>query len=219
LRLTAPRAVVPLLLEPLLVSFHQAYPDVTVEIVASEELVDLAVGGFDAGIRLGQFIAADMIAIRLTPSFPLTVVGSPAYLRRAKAPERIEDLGDHACLRWRRSGGALAPWTFTQGNKRVEAVVSGPFIANDFPTLLGAALEGLGLAQLPRPVVSSAIKAGRLVPVLEPFAPAAPGVFLYYPSRQQMMPKLRAFIDHVKERQMAARDSNRPKGPRGRSRR
>jgi len=219
LRLTAPRAVVPLLLEPLLASFHRAYPDITVEIAASENLTDLAAEGFDAGIRLGQFIAADMIAVRLTPSFPLTVVGSPAYFRRAKALDRIEDLRAHACLRWRRSNGMLAPWTFVQGNKRLEAVVSGPFIANDFPTLLGAALEGLGLAQLPRPVAASALKAGRLVSVLEAFAPAAPGVFLYYPNRRQMMPKLRVFIDHVKERQAADQDDSPPKGRRTRSRR
>ena len=92
LRLTAPRAVVPILLEPLIASFCQAYPEVEVEIAASAELVDLAAGGFDAGIRLGQFIAADMVAVRLTPPFPFVVVGSPDYLRRRKRPERIDDL-------------------------------------------------------------------------------------------------------------------------------
>jgi DNA-binding transcriptional LysR family regulator len=210
LRLTVPRAVVPLLLEPLIASFAKAYPEVTVEIAANEELVDLAEQGFDAGIRLGQFIAADMVAVRLTPPFPLMVVGSPEYLRVRSQPERIEDLRDHACLRQRRTGGALAPWTFVQGNKAVEAVVSGPFIANDFPTLLGAAVEGLGLAQLPEPVVRAAIKVGKLVPVLEPFAPTAPGVFLYYPSRHQMLPKLQAFIAHVKGRARAPDSKRRP---------
>jgi DNA-binding transcriptional LysR family regulator len=200
LRLTVPRVVVPLLLEPLIASFCEANPDIEVEIEASEELVDIAAEGFDAGIRLGQFIAADMVAVRLTPPFPLGVVGSLDYLRRRKRPESIHDLREHACLRMRRSNGSIAPWTFLDGNKAVEVIVSGPFIAGDFPTLLGAAIEGLGLAQLPQPVTAAAVTAGKLVGLLEPFAPMAPGVFLYYPSRHQMMPKLRAFIDHVKTR-------------------
>src|SRR5882757_9544047 len=166
LRLTVPRAVVPILLERhRIAAFCQAYPDVEVEIAASADLVDIAAEGFDAGIRLGQYIEADMIAVRLTPSYPLAVVGSPDYLRRRQRPE---------------------------------VIVSGPFIANDMPTMLGAAVEGLGLAQMPEPIAAGAVKAGKLVRVLEGFAPMAPGVFLYYPSRHQMMPKLRAFIDHVK---------------------
>lgn len=111
LRLSVPRAAVPILLEPLIASFCQAYPEVEVEIAASKELVDLAAEGFDAGIRLGQFIAADMVAVRLTPPFPLVVVGSPMYLRRCKRPERIDDLRQHACLRIRRSDGSIAPWS------------------------------------------------------------------------------------------------------------
>ena len=200
LRLAVPRAVVPILLEPLIASFCAAYPDVQVEVAASEQLVDLAAEGFDAGIRLGQFIAADMIAMRLTRPFPFAVVGSPAYLRRRGRPERIGDLRQHACLRMRRSNGSIAPWSLVNGNETVEAAVTGPFIANDFPTLLGAAVEGLGLAQIPQPVAAAAIRTGKLRTVLERFAPTSPGVFLYYPSRQQMMPKLRAFIDHVKGR-------------------
>lgn len=204
LRLSVPRAVVPILLEPLIASFCQANPEVEVEIAASEELVDIAAGGFDAGIRLGQFIAADMIAVRLTPPFPLVVVGSPEYLRRQGRPERIEDLREHACLRMRRSNGSIAPWSFVNGNKPVEALISGPLVAHDFPTVLGAAVEGMGLAQVPAPISVGPVKAGKLVRVLERFAPMAPGVFLYYPSRHQMMPKLRAFIDHVKSGSDAA---------------
>ncbi len=200
LRLAVPRAVVPILLEPLIASFCQAFPEVEVEIAASEELVDHAANGFDAGIRLGQFIAADMIAVRLTQPFRFIVVGSPDYLRRRKRPERIDDLRQHACLRIRRSNGSIAPWSFVDGNKTVEAIVSGPLIANDFPTMLGAAIEGMGLAQVPAPIAAGPTKAGKLVHVLKPFAPTAPGVFLYYPGRHQMMPKLRAFIDHAKRR-------------------
>ena len=205
LRLTVPRAVVPILLDPLIASFCQAYPEVEVEIAASPDLVDIAAEGFDAGIRLGQFIEADMIAVRLTPSFPLAVVGSPDYLRRRQPPELIDDLRQHACLRMRRSNGSIATWSFVNGNEAVEVIVSGPFIANDIPTMLGAAVEGLGLAQVPEPIAAELVRAGKLVQVLARFAPMLPGVFLYYPSRHQMMPKLRAFIDHVTSRSPAMR--------------
>jgi DNA-binding transcriptional LysR family regulator len=137
LRLTVPLAVVPILLERPIASFCQAFPEVEVEIAASKDLVDLAAEGFDAGIRLGQFIAADMAAVRLTPPFPLVVVGSPEYLRQRGKPE---------------------------------------------------------------PIAANLVRAGKLAHVLKSFSPMAPSVFLYYPSRHQMMPKLRAFIDHVKSR-------------------
>lgn len=198
LRLTVPPAVVPILLEPLLASFCQAYPDVEVELAASPELLDLAAGGFDAGIRLGQFVAMDMVAVRLTPSFPLAIVGSPEYLRRKGRPERIDDLRQHACIRSRRSNGAIAPWSFVDDNKPIEAAVSGSLIVHDFSAMLGAAIEGAGLAQVPEPITAGPVQAGKLVRVLEPFEPMAPGMFLYYPGRHQVTPKLRAFIDHLK---------------------
>jgi DNA-binding transcriptional LysR family regulator len=205
LRLSVPRAVVPILLEPLIASFSQAYPEVEVEIAASEELVDLAAEGFDAGIRLGQFIAADMVAVRLTPPFPFVVVGSPDYLRRRKRPECIDDLRGHACLRMRRSNGSIAPWPFVDGNKAVEAIIAGPLIAHDYPTLLGAAIQGVGLAQVPSPLAEAPIADGRLQALLTPFAVTMPGVSLLYPDRRQVLPKLRAFIDHVKYRSGYAR--------------
>jgi DNA-binding transcriptional LysR family regulator len=104
-----------------------------VEIAASEKLVDLATEGFDAGIRLGQFIAPGMVVVRLTPPSPFVVVGSPDYLRRRKRPERIEDLHQHACLHMRRSDGSIAPWPFVDRNKTIEAIVSGPLIATITP--------------------------------------------------------------------------------------
>ena len=200
LRLAVPRAAVPILLEPLIASFCEAYPGIEVELAASEELVDLAKGGFDAGVRMGQFIANDMIAVRLSQPFRFIVVGSPAYLSRRGRPLRPDDLREHACLRLRRSGGALALWSLNDTGRALEIAVSGPLIANDFPTMLGAAIEGVGLAQVPEPIAASSIKAGKLVQVLSKFAPTTPGVFLYYPSQRQMLPKLRAFIDHVKSR-------------------
>ncbi|HEU5274543.1 MAG TPA: LysR family transcriptional regulator [Xanthobacteraceae bacterium] len=204
LRLSVPRAVVPILLQPLIASFCARYPEVEVEIAASAELIDLAAEGYDAGIRLGQFIAADMVAVRLTRPFRFVIVGSPAYLARRGTPERPDDLRRHACLRMRRSNGALAHWSLADKGRAIEVAVSGPLIANDFPTLLGGAIEGVGLVQAPEPVAAAAVPAGKLVRVLEPFAPMAPGVFLYYPSRHQMTPKLRAFIDHVKAHAGAA---------------
>jgi DNA-binding transcriptional LysR family regulator len=203
LRLTVPRSVVPILLEPVIASFCQAYPEIEVELAASEEMVDLAAGGFDAGIRMGQFITPDMIAVRLTKPLPLIVVGSPDYLARAGRPERPDDLRAHACLRMRRSNGALASWSLNDSGRSVEIAVAGPFIAYDFPTMLGAAVEGVGLAQVPAPLATGAIATGKLVRVLDKFAPMTPGVFLYYPGHRQIMPKLRAFIDHVKTRSAA----------------
>jgi DNA-binding transcriptional LysR family regulator len=200
LRLAVPRAVVPILLEQLIASFCEAYPEIELEIAASAQLVDLAAEGFDAGIRLGQFIAADMVAVRLSPPFRFIVVATPAYLDRRGRPERPDDLRHHACIRLRRSGGALALWQFVDNARSLEVAVSGPLIAHDFPTILGAALEGVGLAQVPEPIASDAIAAGKLVHVLEPYATTTPGMFLYHPGKRQVMPKLRAFIDHVKSR-------------------
>jgi DNA-binding transcriptional LysR family regulator len=197
LRLSVPRGVVPLILEPVIGSFADAYPEIELEIAASEEMVDLAAGGFDAGIRFGQFIAPDMVAVRLTPPFPFVVVASPDYLARHGRPERVDDLRRHACLRIRRSNGAIAHWSFVDG-ERIEVAVSGPLIAHDYPTLLGAAIQGVGLAQAPGPLVRAPIADGKLESVLDDLAVMTPGVFLYHPGKRQMLPKLRAFIDHIK---------------------
>jgi DNA-binding transcriptional LysR family regulator len=204
LRLAVPRAVVPVILEPVIASFCQAYPEIELEIVTREEMVDLAASGFDAGIRLGQFIAADMVAVPLTRPFPFVVVGSADYLRRFKPPQCIGDLQGHACLRLRRSSGSIAPWSFVDGNNSVEAIVSGPLIAHDYLTLLGAAIQGVGLAQVPGPLAKAPVADGRLQTLLTPFAVTTPGVFLYYPEKRQVLPKLRAFIEHIKHRRSDA---------------
>ncbi len=200
LRLTVPRAVVPILLERLIASFCQAYPDVEVEIAASAELVDIAAEGIRRRHPAGPVHRRRYGRGASDPAVPAVVVGSPDYLRRRQRPERIDDLRGHACMRMRRSNGSIAPWSFINGNETVEVAVSGPLIANDMPTVLGAAVEGLGLAQVPAPIAAAAVQAGKLVPVLQRFAPQAPGVFLYYPGNRQMAPKLRAFVDHVKSR-------------------
>ncbi len=200
LRIAAPRAAVPLVLQPVLASFAETYPEVVVEIVANEELADLAKDGFDAGIRMGEIIAADMVVVRLTPSFRFAIVASPDYLQQRGRPRAPDDLAKHACIRMRRSSGAIAPWRLEQGARTIELVVAGPLVVNDFPTMLTAALGGVGLAQLPEPVAAADLRAGRLVKVLPKYAPASAGVFLYYPSRHQVLPKLRAFIEHVRGR-------------------
>jgi DNA-binding transcriptional LysR family regulator len=199
LRLAVPRAVVPVVLRPLLASFCAAYPDVSVEIAASEELVDLAKDGFDAGIRLGEFIASDMVAVRLTPSFRLIVVGSPDYLARAGRPRKPLDLASHACVRLRRSSGALANWRLQNDGDPVDLEVSGPLVVHDYPSMLDAALAGVALAQVPEPIAREHVLAGRLTEVLAKFAPTTLGVFLYFPDRKQVAPKLRAFIDHARD--------------------
>lgn len=205
LRLTVPRGVVPIVLEPIVASFCRAYPEVQVEIVASEDLVDLAANGFDAGVRMGQFIAPDMVAVRLSKSFPLVVVASPTYLADRAAPKHPSQLCDYACLRWRRSNGTIAPWSFKDGRHEFEVEVNGPYIANDFPTLISAAIAGIGLTQVPGPMAAKFISEGKLLHLLEPFAPLTPGVFLYHPGRHQVMPKLRVFIEHVRAHAIARR--------------
>jgi len=206
LRLSVPRAVIPILLEPLIVSFCKAYPEVEVELAASKEVIDLAAEGFDAAVRLGHLVAPDMVAVPMTPPFRLIVVGSPDYFAERGRPRHPNDLRQHACLRWRRSNGAVALWSFndnandSDSDQTIEIAVSGPLIANDYSSMLGAAMEGLGLAQLPEPLATDALSSGKLIHILEAYAPVRPGVFLCYPGRRQIMPKLRAFIDHVKSR-------------------
>ena len=198
LRLAVPPSVVPVVLQPVLASFAAAYPDVVLEIATSEELVDLARDGFDAGIRMGEFIAADMVAVRLTPSFRFAIVASPGYLARHGRPRALADLTGHACIRLRRASGAIAPWRVEDDGRAIELAVTGPVVVNDYATMLGAALGGVGLAQLPEPVAASHIAEGRLEELLPALAPSTPGVFLYHPGRLQVLPKLRAFIDHVR---------------------
>lgn len=218
LRLAVPRAVVPVVLRPLLASFCAAYPDVSVEIAANEELVDLAKDGFDAGIRLGEFIASDMVAVRLTPSFRLIVVGSPSYLARAGQPRMPADLASHACVRMRRSDGALANWRLKDGRRPIDLVVVGPLIVHDYPSMLDAALAGAALAQVPEPIAREHVAAGRLEEVLGEYAPSTLGVFLYFPDRKQVSPKLRAFIEHARAFTVSRDNANGKDSGRRRSR-
>ncbi|WMT89301.1 LysR family transcriptional regulator [Pelagibacterium sp. H642] len=199
LRLTVPRAVVGPVIEPVLAQFCAAHPEVEIEIVADLGFVDIVEAGFDAGIRLAESLDADMIGVRLTPPFRFCVVANPDYLEIHGTPKRPEDLASHRAIGFRQhSSGAIYRWEFNEGGREFDMAVPGQVIVNDEALVVSLALKGLGLSYVAEPIVAPHIAAGRLVPVLDPFWPESPGIFLYYPSRAQTLPKLRAFVEHMK---------------------
>lgn len=199
LRLTAPRAAVAPVLEPVLADFCAAYPEIEVEITSDSAFVDIVESGFDAGIRLGELVQADMVRVRLTPPFDFCVVGSPDYFARHGRPERPEDLMHHRCIRLRQlTAGSIYKWEFKQGRRRFEMTVDGPLIVNDEALPLAMAVRGLGLAYMARPLAEAAIGHGELEAVLENNMPSSAGLYLYYPSRAQMLLKLRVFVDFMR---------------------
>jgi DNA-binding transcriptional LysR family regulator len=196
LRITAPRSVITPVLEPALPEFCAAYPDI--EIVADSGFVDIVATGFDAGIRLGELVHADMIGVRLTPPFRYCVVGAPSYFEKYGRPLRPSDLGGHRAIRYRQqSSGGLYRWEFIEEGREVEISVSGSLTLNDETLLPSMALKGLGLAYLAEPLVREHIEQGRLETALDAYCPTSPGLFIYYPSRAQRLPKLKAFVDHM----------------------
>lgn len=199
LRLNMPRAVVRLLMEPILADFCAAYPDIDVEIAAEDAIIDLAASGHDAGIRIGELLEADMISVRLSSPFRYVVVATPAYLDLCGRPQTLADLKGHDCIRQRLSGSAgLFPWRFSDGNRSIEANVKARVIVNDHAAVAALAERGIGLAQISEPLVEAQIADGRLETVLDHLAPTSPGLFLHYPGHAQILPKLRAFIDFLK---------------------
>jgi DNA-binding transcriptional LysR family regulator len=200
LRINASRGVIPFLLGPVVDGFCRAYPDVDVELFADDGLADIVEGGFDAGIRLGELLQQDMVAVRLSPPFRFCIAASPAYLEAYGVPERPEDLGHHRCIRFRHaSSGGIYRWEFQEGEREYEMAVDGPLIVNDTTIMVAAALRGAGLVYTAEPVVADLVVEGRLRTVLEAFWPVSPGLFLYYPSRSQALPKLRAFVHHMRK--------------------
>jgi len=201
LRITVPRPLLPLLADELLSEFCGRYPALEVELFAENALTDIVGEGFDAGVRLGELVEADMVAMRLTPSFRFVVVGAPHYFARHGRPQRPADLQLHRCIRSRRaSRRAIYRWEFIEDGRDIEVSVDGPLIVNDGDLNIAAAIKGLGLAYAPEPLVMPLVRKGELEVVLERYAPDSPGLFLYYPSRSQMLPKLRAFVDFARER-------------------
>lgn len=199
LRINMPRATIALVIEPMIASFCEEYPQVDVEIAGEDGLIDLAENGFDAGIRIGEMLDADMVAVRLSEPFRYITVASPSYIQKKGRPLSFADLKMHDCIRMRYQSGAIAPWHFTDGNREVDVAVKGRIITNDMATTIVMAEKALGIAYISEPLIADQLRSGALETVLEHGATSSPGLFLYYPSRKQMLPKLRAFIDHLKQ--------------------
>ncbi|WP_438010445.1 LysR substrate-binding domain-containing protein [Sorangium sp. So ce321] len=211
LRLTVPRMAVPFVIEPVLPRFRRAHPGVEVEISVDNTFVDLAETGFDAGVRIGEALAKDMIAVRLTGDLRWIVVGAPAYFAAHGRPEVPEDLLAHACIRYRFQSAALYRWEFARDGREIAVDVPGAITVNDGELALSLAREGLGLAYTADTVVAEDLARGTLATALDAYAPAGPGLFLYFPARAQTQAKLRAFIDTALA--VLAPDA-RPAGPR-----
>jgi DNA-binding transcriptional LysR family regulator len=200
LRINASRGVIDSLIRPVLPSFIAAYPEVEVEIFSDDGFADIIEGGFDAGLRLGESLQANMVAVRVSPPFRFAIAGSPDYFRRRGRPETPEGLKNHACIRFRQaSSQGIYRWEFEHGNRAFEMAVEGPLIVNDTLVNITAALDGVGLCYVAEPLVEQMVRDGRLDLVLQDYMPDTPGMFLYYPSRTQAMPKLRAFVAHMRQ--------------------
>ena len=200
LRLNVPRLALPMVVAPVLEVMRRRHPGVHVEVYGDDGITDIVAAGFDAGIRLGEMIAADMIAVRLTPPFRAIVVASPAYLRRRGEPRRIAELGAHDCIGYRQvSGGGLYRWELRDGSADISVEAGSSIIVNDATMALELARRGLGLAYLFEPLVRGELRRGRLRQVLATTAIEEPGLFLYFPARGSRAPKLRAFIDVARE--------------------
>ena len=202
LRINAPRTAAIRLIAPRLGRFHRDNPGVILDVTVDDALTDIVAGRFDAGIRLGELLEKDMIAVRLTGELEMMAVASPDYLARHGTPETPDELHNHACLNWRwPTDGSLYRWEFEEDGREFEIAVQGPIIANDIEVVLQAALQGLGIAYASHEWMEGWLKEGKLVRVLERYSPKFPGVYLYHPSRRQQPPALRAFIDCLLDRQ------------------
>ena len=199
LRITAPRIVVEQMLLPHLPAFSARFPHVEVELAVQAALTDLVAEGFDAGIRLGESLADGMVAVPLGPPQRLVVVAAPDYLRRHRPPETPQALAAHACIRYRRSDGRLMPWEFTRDGHDFSIEVGGGPIFNDSGLGRRMAIAGLGLAQVFEAAAAEDLAAGRLLRLLDGWQPPFPGFHLYYPSREQLAPKLRGFVVFMRD--------------------
>ena len=198
LRLNVPRPAARLLLAPMLARFVARYPRVQVELVTDDGMIDIVRDGFDAGIRFGEHVAADMIAVPVGAPQPFVVVASPAYLAARGVPASPRALLEHACIGRRFPSGRQYAWEFGPAGEGVSIAVDGPLVFDDDELMLRAARDGAGVAYVYEADARADIAAGRLVCVLERCLPPAPRYFLYYPGRRQMPPMLRAFVDMVR---------------------
>ena len=199
LRLNISRTVADMLISPHIVPFMQAYPDVTVELHCDNALIDLVGGGFDAGIRIGENLAQDVVAVPLGGAQRIATVASPIYLKGRSLPLAPEDLKDHRCLNVR-LGNKMYRWEYSYEGRDFDIAVEGPLVTNDGQIVLDVVRAGGGVACAFEVQVSADISAGSLVPLLIPWWPTFPGFYLYYSSRLHVPRKLKVFIDFMQER-------------------
>lgn len=199
LRLNLSRTAADIVVLPHLADFLATYPEVTLELHCDNALLDIVDGGFDAGIRLGENLAQDVVAVPLGGRHRIATVASPRYLAGRTPPRVPEELVDHRCLN-ARLGGGIYRWEFSHRGRDIEIDVPGPLVSNDGDTLLAAVRAGVGIACAFEVQVLQDIAAGRLVPLLKPWWPTFPGFYLYHPSRAYMPRKLRVFIDFLQAR-------------------
>ena len=199
-RLSVPGSSVPLILAHVLPRFVARYPAVEVDVRVEDRLVDIVAEGLDAGIRLTESIERDMVQIRLSDPARFVVAGAPSYLARRGTPQKPADLLQHdcICMRSETSGGRWA-WELERGKKEWRVPVQGPVVTNDNELRLLLALAGIGLVYAFEPQIADELRSGKLRVVLEQYAPLVPGLFLYFPSRAQVSPALRAFVGVARE--------------------
>jgi DNA-binding transcriptional LysR family regulator len=196
LRLSVPSIAVPLVLARLLPRYAERHPRVAVEVQVENQFVNIVAGGIDAGIRLSEAIERDMVQVKLTEAARFVVVGAPSYLARRGVPQRPEDLLHHDCIGIRGSmGGPRYAWELERGRRTWRVPVEGPVTTNDADLMRELALAGVGLLYAFEPQIAADLERGALRLVLEPYAAAVPGFFLYFPSRAQVSPALRALVD------------------------
>ncbi|CZT37247.1 LysR family transcriptional regulator [Rhizobium sp. 9140] len=198
-RLTMVSIAYETILRPVMGSFREMFPKISVEVSIDEGLSDIVFDGFDGGIRFNTLIHKDMVTVPLTSSTAVSIVGSPDYLQKRGVPREPEDLAGHACIGYRyATSGRLYRWPLAKGDRKAEYATDGSLIFNDGDAIRRAALDGLGLAYLFRSQVESDIDTGRLVPVLGDWLIDLPGFNLYYPDRARTAPAFRAMIDYLK---------------------
>lgn len=199
LRLSVPRIAMSHVIAPVLPAFRRQHPRIEIDVVADDRFVDIVAEGYDAGVRLSEAIERDMVQVRLTREFRFVVIASPAYLAERGTPERPEDLLRHECITFRSATtNALYAWELERGKRSWRVPVRGGIVTNSTPLRLQLVEQGVGLAYVFEPMVEDALRSGRLVRVLEPYAATVPGFFLYYPSRTQSSPALRHFVDFAR---------------------
>lgn len=203
LRLTSSHSAVVIALRPILTDFMRAYPSICVDLVTDDRFIDLIAEGFDAGLRLGEALQQDMVAIPITGPLRMVVAASPEYLATHGTPAVPQDLHRHACLQYRFGPmGSVYRWEFSNGARPFTVDTRAALIANDKSMLHQAAVAGLGLIYEFPHHIAHALASGQLVTVLDAWTPPFSGFYLYYPSRALMPPKLRVFVDFLKAREL-----------------